>query len=72
MIPENHLDSMGRHRLGKYLTYASIIGAILGTIYWRWYAIPISFGIAFAIAAIYGRIFIDPKIKKIIEEKKSD
>ena len=65
MTPESNFDL-----LCKFLTFASIIGAIFGTIYWRWYAIPISFGFFFGVVPIYGRIFIDPKIKKMTEEKK--
>lgn len=50
---------------GKLITLAMFAGAILGTIFWRWYAIPISFGLGLLISSIFGRIFIDPNIRKI-------
>lgn len=53
---------------GKWLTIVAILGAIIGTIYWKWYAIPIAIGGAFLVAAIFGRIFVDPLIKKQIRK----
>ena len=53
---------------GKWLTIVAVLGAIIGTIYWKWYAIPIAIGGAILIAGIFGRIFVGPVIKKQIRK----
>ena len=44
-----------RDRVAFLLTVMFFVGSVVGVIYWSWWAIPVSFGLAFAIAWTYRR-----------------
>jgi len=56
--------------LGKWITIGVFVGAILGTILWKWYAIPIAIAAGLIISRFYGMVFIDPILKKRLQNRK--
>ena len=49
----------------------AVLISVFGTIFWRWYAIPIAMGISLLTAVILGRVFIRPMWKAENEVRES-
>lgn len=50
-------------RIGKIIWIFTLVTGIIGWIYWNWYALLISFGLAFLGSAVYS-YYIGKKIEK--------